>query len=93
MMVFLRCVGEALVAQGMKGLLGLAPFGEQIYDVAANAIERYRLARREQQVAADVQEVVQADIAKIRAEAHQIAQDVGVGRSEDEVRQIEAYLT
>jgi formylglycine-generating enzyme required for sulfatase activity/tRNA A-37 threonylcarbamoyl transferase component Bud32 len=93
MMMFLRCVGEALVAQGMRGLLGLAPFGEQIYDVAAYAIERYRLARREQQVAADVQEVVQADMAQIRAQSHRIAQDVGAGRSEDEVRQIEAYLT
>jgi serine/threonine protein kinase len=92
MMMFLRCVGEALVAQGMRGLLGLAPFGEQIYDVAANVIERYRQARREQQVASDLQQVVQADMEQIRAQAHQIARDVGAGRSEDEVRHIEAYL-
>jgi hypothetical protein len=39
MLMFLRCVGEALVAQGMRGLMGLVPFGEQVYDVAANAIE------------------------------------------------------
>jgi eukaryotic-like serine/threonine-protein kinase len=93
MMVFLRCVGEALIAQGMRGLMGLAPFGEQIYDVAADAIERYRQIRREQQVAADLQEVIQADMRQVRAEAHQIAQDVAAGRSEDEVRQIEAYLS
>lgn len=93
MMRFLRCVGEALVAQGMRGLMGLAPFGEQIYDVAANAIERYRLSQRQQQAAADLQEVVQADMQQIRVEAHQIAREVGAGRSEKEIQQIEAYLT
>ncbi len=93
MMRFLRCVGEALVAQGMRGLMGLAPFGDQIYDVAADAIQRYRQARREQQAAADLQEVVQADMKKIRAEARQIAAEVGAGRSENEIHQIEAYLT
>jgi hypothetical protein len=55
MLTFLRCVGEAVVAQGMRGLMGLVPFGEQIYDVAANAIERYRELRREQRLAADLQ--------------------------------------
>jgi hypothetical protein len=29
MMIFLRCVGEALVARGMRGLMGLIPYGEQ----------------------------------------------------------------
>ena len=93
MMVFLRCVGEALAAQGMRGLMGLVPFGEQVYDVAANAIERYRQIQREKQVADDLQEVVQADMQQIRAEARQIAREVGAGRTEDEVHQIEAYLS
>jgi hypothetical protein len=93
MMIFLRCVGEALVAQGMRGLLGLAPYGEQVYDVAAEAIERYRQARRQDQMATDLQAVVQADMDQVRVEAQQIAQEVAAGRPEAEVHQVEAYLT
>ena len=93
MMMFLRCVGEAVVAQGMRGLMDLVPFGEQVYDVAANAVERYRAAKREQQLTSDLQEVVQADPPRIRDEARQIAQEVAAGRPEEEIRQLEAYLS
>jgi hypothetical protein len=93
MLMFLRCVGEAVVAQGMRGLMGLVPFGEQVYDVAANAIERYRQARREQQMAGDLQQVVQADAAQVAHNAQQIAREVAAGQSEDQIRLIEAYLT
>lgn len=32
--ILFRSVGEALVAHGMRGLLGLVPFGQVLYDVA-----------------------------------------------------------
>jgi hypothetical protein len=93
MLMFLRCLGEALMAQGMRGLLGIVPFGEQVYEVAANAIDRYRELRREKHLAADIQEVVQADPEQVRAQAHQIAQEVASGQPEIELRQIEAYTS
>ena len=92
MMMFLRCVGEAIVAQGMRGLMGLVPFGEQVFDVAANAIERYRHARLEQQLPADVQQAVQADAPRVAHDAKQIAREVAAGRPEAEIIQLEAYL-
>jgi hypothetical protein len=92
MLTLLRCLGEAVVAQGMRGLMGLVPFGEQIYDVAADAIGRYREACREQQLAADLQALVQADSQQVRQEAQQIAREVAAGRSEEEIKQVEAYL-
>jgi formylglycine-generating enzyme required for sulfatase activity len=92
MMLFLRCVGEALVARGMRGLVGLAPYGEQVYDVAADVAGRYREARREKQIAADLQAVLQASGEQVRAEAQQLAHEVAAGRPEAEVRLVEAYL-
>lgn len=32
---FFRCVGEAIMAKGLKGLAGLVPFGEHLWDIAA----------------------------------------------------------
>ena len=31
---FCRCVGEAVLAKGTRGLAGLVPFGDHLYDIA-----------------------------------------------------------
>ena len=46
-MHFLRLVGEAILAQGLRGLMGVVPLGEKIYDVANDAVQRYRKEKRE----------------------------------------------
>jgi serine/threonine protein kinase len=95
MLLFLRCVGEALVARGMPGLLGMLPYGEQVrqfYEVAGDVVHRYKEARRERQIAADLQQVLQASGEQVRQAAQQIAQEVAAGRPEAEVRLVEAYL-
>ncbi len=92
-MMFLRCVGEAVVAQGMRGLVGLVPFGDRVYDIAGDAVARYRAARKEAQIAADAEAVVQAGVEQIRVEAAAIARDVAAGHPEDAILLLEAYLT
>src|SRR4051794_13908605 len=48
---FIRCVGQAVVAQGLRGLAGVVPFGEQVYDVAADAFKRWRALPQTDQAA------------------------------------------
>jgi formylglycine-generating enzyme required for sulfatase activity len=93
MMMFLRCVGQAVVDLGMRGLMGLVPFAEQVCDVANDAIGRYRQAHREEQLTADLQEVVRADARQVAGEARQIAREVAAGRSNEEIHQVETWLS
>jgi molecular chaperone DnaK len=92
-MKFLWYVGEAVVAQGMRGLMSLLPFGDLIYDISADVWGRYQAARREQQLLEDLQEVLQADPAITQTEARQIARQVAAGQPEEEILKLEAYLT
>jgi TPR repeat protein len=92
MLIFLQAVKEAVVAKGMRGLMGLVPMADQIMDIADDVLERYRLANREAQLAEDLEHVVQADLAQIRQEVKAIVQETGSMNSEEKI-QLEAYLT
>jgi len=56
--VLLRCVGAAVAAQGLRGLVGLIPFGDRLYDIASDAFERFRTQARESEMQAQVQAAV-----------------------------------
>jgi formylglycine-generating enzyme required for sulfatase activity/serine/threonine protein kinase len=92
MLAFMQCVGQAIQARGMRGLLGFVPFGEQLYEVAADAVKRYKEQRRERQMAADLQQVLQAGAQELRDEAARIAREAGRGLSVEEQNQLRAYL-
>ena len=80
MLVFLQCVGQAVAAKGMRGLLGLAPFGEQLYDISSDAIKRYRDLKREKELRGDLEQAVQAELEQVRAEAARIVREVAGDR-------------
>ena len=40
--VLFRCLGAAVCARGVRALVGAVPFGEVLYDVAADSLERFR---------------------------------------------------
>jgi hypothetical protein len=92
MMMFLRCVGEAVAARGLRALAGLVPLGEQLFDIALETIERYRRRQIEGQIRQDAERMVQASVEEIREEARQIAQEVLAGRPEDEIARLREYL-
>ena len=92
MQLLLRCIGEAVVARGLKALAGLVPMGEQIYNIAEEVIERYRKRQLEGQIRQDVEQMVQAGIDEVRCDAQQIAQEVLTGRPAEEVKQLAQYL-
>ena len=47
---FFQCVGEALAAKGLRALAGLVPFGEHIYDIAADVFQRWRNVQRVEEI-------------------------------------------
>jgi len=92
MFAFMQCVAEAIRAKGMRGLLGLVPYGEQIYEVSADAIKRYKERKRLDKIKDDLEELVRADLKEIREEAAKIAKKVAQDRPIEEQAQLELYL-
>jgi len=93
MLMFLKAVGEAVVAKALKVVTGFVPFGDVIYEVGEDVIERYRKANREAKLATDAQEAISAKMEVIREEAKQIAREVAAGESAEVIELVEAYLT
>ena len=92
-MLILHCLGEAMLAQGMQGLMGMVPYGNIIYGVAKETIERYRERCRVEGIAADVEEMLQASQAEIVADAQTITLELAGNHSDDELVQLKLWLT
>jgi serine/threonine protein kinase len=45
-----QCLGQALCTQGARSLNGIVPFGDVIYQVAMDAVQRLRELRREEEM-------------------------------------------
>jgi ribosomal protein L7/L12 len=71
-----RCVGEAVVAKGFRGLAGLIPFGDHLFDIAADALNRYRHSCMEDQLQAEVQAAAQATLDEVKAEVAAVVAEV-----------------
>ena len=39
--LLLQCVAEAVASQGLRGLMGMVPFGQVLYEVGQGVVERY----------------------------------------------------
>jgi serine/threonine protein kinase len=93
MLVFLKCVAQAVMENGLRGLADMVPGGAFAYDVAKAALEKYREARQDSDIRADIQQLAQASFTAARQAAEQVAQEfVGGGASEDEITNLELYL-
>ncbi len=77
MLLFFRCVGQAVVGKGIRGLIGELPLGEFLYDVAVDAWERWHAHRREAELRAELQQVAQQVTAdQARRVAEQVSREV-----------------
>ncbi|VTR97944.1 protein kinase domain-containing protein [Tuwongella immobilis] len=92
MLRFLRCIGEAVAAKGLRMLAGLAPMGEQLYDIANDAIRRYRMLHAEDQLRSDFEAVIQAAPEVVQAEADAIAADVLMFHPDEEIARLTQFL-
>ncbi len=64
---FLRCVGKAAVRHGGRALLGLVPLGEQVYDIACDALSDYRHENDEAELRGEVAALALAGAATANA--------------------------
>lgn len=91
--VLFRCIGEAVCAQGLRGLAGLVPFGEVVYDVARDALERFRRSQDQEQLRAALQEAVRAGVQEVKDEARAVAHEVAAGQPPEIELRLADYLT
>src|ERR1700722_19348439 len=56
---FLRCVGKAVVKNGVRALANLIPFGEVLFDIAKDTQEEYRKDHGEVALKADLEGLAQ----------------------------------
>lgn len=91
-MLLLQCIGEAIVAKGMRGLMGFVPFGELVYDLAEETLARYRNACQDQNLAASVEVVIQAPPAEIKSACEVVTSALHGVAAPEILTQIKTYL-
>jgi serine/threonine protein kinase len=76
MRMLFACIGKAILCKGPKALCSLVPFGEVVYEVAADAWERLHQAapKVEQQLA--IAAVARAGLAEARQEAEAVVEEL-----------------
>src|SRR5689334_12035594 len=90
--VWLKCIGQAVYKNGLRGLAGLMPFGECLYDIVTDAYRDLRQAS-EDEMRAGVAELAAAPAAEVRAEAERVAEAVAPDQPADIKLQLISYLT
>ncbi len=66
--LLLQCVAESVASQGLRGLMGMVPFGQVLYEVGQGVVERYSKKVQRAEEVACLQEMVVQSHAAIRAE-------------------------
>jgi formylglycine-generating enzyme required for sulfatase activity len=60
MLGFMKCVAEAIAANGVQGLLDLVPGGNYVYAVGADALRRYREKNAQKRLEDDIKQMIEA---------------------------------
>jgi len=90
--VLFRCIGEAVCAQGLRGLAGVVPFGEVVYDVAREVLERFRHYQDEEEMREALQDAVQAAMQEVKEEARAVAHEVAADQPPEIELRLADYL-
>ncbi|HWG47918.1 MAG TPA: protein kinase [Gemmataceae bacterium] len=90
--VLLRCIGSAICAKGMRALAGAVPFGDVLYDVAADSLDRFRHERICAAERACLEEVARAAVEEAKQEALLIAHEVAAGQPAPLQSRLAIYL-
>lgn len=77
--LFFKCVAEAVVSDGLRGLAGLVPFGPCLYEISAKAYNRYQKQCQEEKMRDAVLAVAQANLTEVKAEAKAVFQEIRDG--------------
>src|SRR5262245_58868130 len=88
--VFFSCLGQALCAKGAKALAGLVPFGEVVYEVAAETLRRLR--ERHADARAGLQEAAAASPSDAAGVAAGVVRAEAAGQPAEVRDALAAYL-
>jgi len=73
---FMKCVAEAVVSKGIKGLLEFVPGGAYLHDIGADAFKRHREMKAEKKLEDDMKEMIAAKADVAIAVARQAVDEV-----------------
>ena len=96
---FFRCVAEAVLENGIKGLAGMVPGGPYVYAVGEGAIKKYRERRRDKQQHDDFLELANVKLEDARIQVVQIVNDAvaklpaSASPSDDEIIDLVQYIS
>jgi serine/threonine protein kinase len=90
--ILFRSIGEAICAKGLRGLAGVVPFGEVLYDVAANALDRLRQQQRADEDRVSLEEAARAAMREIRKEVSLVVAEVCAHHPAAVQSQVAGYL-
>jgi Protein kinase domain len=90
--ILMQCLGQALVTQGARSLNGIVPFGEVIYQVAMETVQRLREIRRDAEVHDSLEWAASAGPDEIREQVSTVVADVGKTQSPRLCKAMTTYL-
>ena len=93
MFAFFKCVAEAVVEKGAKGLAGMVPGGAFAVGVAEAAWKKYRDRKRDAELRAEIQSMANATFEQAKAAAAEAAREAMPAATPDDQFQLEMYLT
>src|SRR5262245_42238745 len=94
MLAFFRCVVEAVVEKGIRGLAAMVPGGLYACEVGAAAWGKYRARKKDAEVRAEIQELAQATFENARkAAAEAVNETVPDGTPVEDRINLELYLS
>lgn len=92
--VWLKCIGQAVVARGLKALVSCIPFGEALYDIAGDAMNRIKQVEPDEaRRRAGLQELAQAPADQVLAATPVIAAQVAAGQPPEVQQALAVYLS
>jgi hypothetical protein len=88
---FFKCVAEAIVENGLKGLAEMVPGGKFAYDVAEGVWKKYKEQKKEDEQREELAKLAQATLEEAKAEAVKVAREAVSGA--EDIIDLELYLT
>jgi hypothetical protein len=91
--ILLQCLGESLSTQAARSLNGIVPFGEVIYQVAMDTVQRLRDTRRDTEVRDSLEWAASAGPDEVREQVAAVVTEVGKSHSPRLCKAMSNYLT
>jgi hypothetical protein len=91
--ILFQCLGQALCTQGARSLNGIVPFGDVIYQVAMDTVQRLRELRRDEEVRDSLAWAASADPDEVTEQVAAVVADVGRTHPPRLCKAMTSYLT